>query len=372
MKKRIFFAVAGILVIIAVLAGIKTLQIRSMIAGGKKFVPPPETVTTALVTSETRETSLGSVGSLTAVQGVTVSAEAAGKVMKIAFESGSPVAKGDLLMQQDISSEEAQLPGARAQATLAETELKRAQRMLADGIIAQTDLDKALAASLQAKAVVDTLRAAIAKKTVHAPFAGRLGIRSINQGQMLREGDQIVTLQALDPIFVDFSLPQQQLSQLKMGYPVRLSGDVLGTDTVTEKITAINPLVDSETRAVKIQATVSNKAERLRPGMYINASVGLPTRQQVLVIPATSVLYAPYSDSVFIVENAKEGKGLVVRQQFIRLGEKRGDFVAVTSGLKAGETVVSTGVFKLRNGQAAVIDNKLSPQFQQSPKPENN
>ncbi|HIJ88160.1 MAG TPA: efflux RND transporter periplasmic adaptor subunit [Desulfuromonadales bacterium] len=372
MKKRIIFAVFGVLLIVAVLAGIKTLQIRSMIAGGKKFVPPPETVTTALVTAETWETSLSSVGSLTAVQGVTVAAEAAGKVMKIAFESGSPVAKGDLLMQQDISSEEAQLPGAQAQATLAETELKRAQRMLADGIIAQTDLDKALAASLQAKAAVDTLRAAMAKKTVHAPFAGRLGIRTINQGQMLREGDQIVTLQALDPVFVDFSLPQQQLSQLKMGYPVRLSGDVLGTDMLTGKITAINPLVDAETRAVKIQATVSNKGERLRPGMYITVSVGLPTRQQVLAIPATSVLYAPYSDSVFIVENAKEGKGLVVRQQFIRLGEKRGDFVAVTSGLKIGETVVSTGVFKLRNGQAAVIDNKLAPQFQHSPKPENN
>jgi membrane fusion protein (multidrug efflux system) len=189
---------------------------------------------------------------------------------------------------------------------------------------------------------------------------------------MLREGDQIVTLQTLDPIYVDFSFPQQQLSQVRIGLPVRLSGDTIGNDVVTGKITAITPLVDAETRNVKIQATVSNRNGRLRPGMFVNASVGLPVRQQVLIVPATSVLYAPYSDSVFVVEKSKDGKGLSLRQQFVRLGEKRGDFVAVTSGIKEGETVVSTGVFKLRNGQGAVVDNKLSPQFQQAPKPENN
>ncbi len=372
MKKRIFFALLGVFIIVAVLAGIKALQIRSMIDSGKKFVPPSETVTTAIVTDESWETVLRSVGSLTAVQGVNVSAESPGKVIKILFEPGTAVKKGDLLLQQDISSEEAQLPGSQAQLALADSELKRAQRMLADGITTQSDLDKAVAASLQARAQVDAIRAAMAKKTVRAPFAGRLGIRQINLGQMLREGDQIVTLQALDPIFVDFSIPQQQLSQLRAGFPVRLSGDALGSDAISGKITAINPLVDAETRNVKVQATVSNKSERLRPGMFVNASVGLPVRQQVIVIPATAVLYAPYSDSVFVVEPAKDGKGQVLRQQFVRLGEKRGDFVAVASGLKAGETVVSTGVFKLRNGQTAVVDNKLAPQFQQAPKPENN
>lgn len=372
MKKRILFAFLGVLIVVAVLAGIKALQIRSMIDSGKKFVPPSETVTTAAVTGESWGTSLKSVGSLTAVQGVNVSAEAPGKVIKILFEPGTAVKKGDLLLQQDISSEEAQLPGAQAQLTLVESELKRAQRMLADGITTQSDLDKAVAASMQARAQVDSIRAAIAKKTVRAPFAGRLGIRQINLGQMLREGDQIVTLQTLDPIFVDFSIPQQQLSQLRVGFPVRLSGDALGSDAISGKITAINPLVDAETRNVKVQATVSNKSERLRPGMFVNASVGLPVRQQVIVIPSTAVLYAPYSDSAFVVEPAKDGKGQVLRQQFVRLGEKRGDFVAVATGLKAGETVVSTGVFKLRNGQAVVVDNTLAPQFQQAPKPENN
>jgi membrane fusion protein (multidrug efflux system) len=372
MKKRILFAILGVVLVISVLAGIKALQIRSMINNGKKFVPPPTTVTTAVVTSDSWETSIGSVGSLTAVQGVNVTAEVSGKVMKIAFQPGTAVKKGDLLMQQDISTEEAQLPGALSQVALNRANLKRAEQLLKDGIISQSDHDLAISNSAQAQSQVDTLRASISRKTVRAPFSGQLGIRMINLGQMLREGDPIVTLQTLDPIFVDFSIPQQQLAKVRIGLPVRLTGDTLGADTITGKITAITPLVDAETRNVKIQATVSNKAERLRPGMFVNAAVGLPQRQQILAIPATAVLYAPYSDSVFVVESAKEGKGLVLRQQFVRLGEKRGDFVAVTSGIKNGETVVSTGVFKLRNGQTVVIDNKLAPNFQLSPKPENN
>jgi membrane fusion protein (multidrug efflux system) len=372
MKKRILYAVLGVTLIIAVLAGVKALQIRSMIDSGKKLVPPPETVTIAKVTSESWETSLGSVGTLTAVQGVSVAAETPGKVVKLAFESGTAVKKGDLLIQQDTSTEEAQLPGAVAQATLADGDLKRSGQMFAEGIISQADQDKTLAASRQARAQVDNLRAVIAKKTIRAPFSGRIGIRQINLGQMLREGDPIVTLQTLDPIYVDFSIPQQELSRVRIGLAVKVSGDALGSDSVTGRITAINSLVDPETRNIKIQATLANKAERLRPGMFVNASVGLPIRRQVLVIPATAVLYAPYSDSVFVVESGKDGKGMVLRQQFVRLGGKRGDFTAVTTGLKPGEAVVSTGVFKLRNGQSVVIDNKLAPDFQQAPKPENN
>lgn len=376
MKKRVLFAILGVILVIAVLAGVKALQIKAMINSGQKFVPPPETVTTAMVTSESWEMSLGSVGSLSAVQGVNLTAEISGKVMIIAFQPGTAVKKGDLLMQQDTSTEEAQLPGTIAQVTLNRANLNRAEQLFKDGIISQSDHDLAVSNSVQAQAQVDTIRAAISKKTVRAPFSGQLGIRQINLGQMLREGDPIVTLQTLDPIFVDFSIPQQQLSQVRLGLPVRLTGDALGSDGLTGKITAITPLVDADTRSVKIQATLSNKSLRLRPGMYVNVSVGLPVRQQVFVIPATAVLYAPYSDSVFVVEEKKDDKTgkkeLVLRQQFVRLGEKRGDFVAVTSGLKSSENIVSTGVFKLRNGQSVVIDNKLSPQFQQSPKPENN
>jgi membrane fusion protein, multidrug efflux system len=376
MKKRILFSILGVVVIIAVLAGIKTLQIRSMIDSGKKFVPPPETVTTAKVTSEAWETSLGSVGSLTAVQGVIVSAELAGKVVKITFEAGTPVKKGDLLLRQDTTSEEAQLPGAVSQVNLNRANLKRADQLFKDGIISQADHDAAVSNSAQAQAQVDNIQATIAKKTLRAPFSGRLGIRQVNLGQILREGDPIVTLQALDPIFVDFTLPQQQLARVRLGQPVRVTGDALPGETIQGKITAISPQVDADTRNIKLQATLSNRAEKLRPGMFVNTAVGLPVRLKVLTIPATSVLYAPYRDSVFVVETGKDSKGkaagLALRQQFVRLAEKRGDFVAVTEGLKAGETIVSTGVFKLRNGQSVTIDNKLAPAFQQAPKPENN
>ena len=376
MKKRIFFAVIGVLVIIAALAGTKFLQIKTMIDGGKKFVPPPETVTTAVAVSESWETALGSVGTLTAVQGVNVTAEIGGKVMKIGFEPGTTVKKGDLLVQQDTSTEEAQLPGALSQVTLSRANLKRAEQLIKDGIISQADHDIAVSSNSQSQSQVDTIRAAIAKKTIRAPFSGQLGLRQVNLGQMLREGDAIVTLQTLDPIYVDFSIPQQELSRVKVGLPVKLSGDALGNDTITGRISAITPLVDADTRSVKMQATVANRDGRLRPGMFVNASVGLPVRQQVMAIPSTAVLYAPYSDSVFVVEEKKDDKtgkeGLALRQQFVRLGAKRGDFVAVTSGLKAGETIVSTGVFKLRNGQSVVVDNKLAPEFEQSPKPENN
>lgn len=376
MKKRIIIVIAGLLVVVAALAGTKALQIKAMIDGGKKFVPPPETVTTAAAVSESWETALGSVGTLTAVQGVNVTAEIGGKVMKIGFEPGATVKKGDLLVQQDTSTEEAQLPGAISQATLSRANLKRAEELIKGGIISQADYDIAVSSNSQSQSQVDTIRAAIAKKTIRAPFAGQLGLRQINLGQMLREGDQIVTLQTLDPIYVDFSVPQQDLTRVKVGLPVKLTGDALGSDTMVGRISAIAPLVDADTRSVKLQATVANKGNRLRPGMFVNAAVGLPVRQQVLAIPSTAVLYAPYSDSVFVVEKKKDEKtgkeGLALRQQFVRLGAKRGDFVAVTSGLKAGETVVSTGVFKLRNGQAVVVDNKLAPKFEQSPKPENN
>lgn len=373
MKKRIVFSLTGLVILIAILGGVKTFQIRAMIDQGKKFVPPPETVTTAEVKSETWDTALTAVGTLNAVQGVTVAAELPGKVVKIEFEPGTTVKKGDILLRQDTSSEEAQLPGVLSQVNLYVKNLERADQLLAKGIISRADRDLATANAEQALAQADNIRATIAKKTIRAPFSGRLGIRQVNLGQILREGDPIVTLQSLDPIYADFALPQQQLPQLRLGLPMQVTGDALPSAVIEGHITAINPLIDIETRSIKVQGTISNRMEKLRPGMFVNVSVGLPSRQKVLTIPATAVLYAPYSDSVFVVEQSKDGKGgKTLRQQFVRLGEKRGDFVAVTSGIKEGETIVSTGVFKLRNGQSVVIDNKLSPDFQQEPTPENN
>jgi len=373
MKKRIILAILGVVVIIAILAGVKALQIGAMIKQGKAFVPPPETVTSVQVKSDSWATDLTAVGTLTAVQGVTVAAEMAGKVVKIGFEPGATVKKGDLLVQQDTSSEEAQLPGLQAQVQLARTELERARKMVAERIISQSDYDKAVAARDQAVSAVNNIRTIIDKKTIRAPFSGHLGIRQVNLGQILREADPIVTLQTLSPIFVDFSLPQQQLAQLRTGLAVRVTCDALPGETVQGRITTINPLVDSDTRNIKVEATVTNMAAKLRPGMFVNVAVGMPAPRKVLAIPATAVLYAPFGDSVFVIDAQKDGKkGLVLRQQFVRLGEKRGDFVAVTNGLKEGESIVTTGVFKLRNGQSALVDNKLSPKFQIAPKPENN
>jgi membrane fusion protein (multidrug efflux system) len=373
MKKRIILTVVGLLVIIGLLAGIKVLQIKAMIDQGKKAAPPPETVTASLVRSETWETSLTAIGSLTAVQGVTVSAELAGKVAAIAFEAGRSATKGQVLIRQDTTAEEAQLPGLLAQAKLARTELDRAAKMVKGQIVSQADYDKAVATHEQALSQVNSVRTTIAKKTIRAPFSGHLGIRQVNLGQMLHEGDAVVTLQALNPIYVNFTLPQQQLAQLRTGLAARVTCDALPGLSVQGRITAVNPLVDTETRNVQVQATVANTAETLRPGMFVNVTVGLPVRRSLLSIPATSVLYAPYGDSVFIVEDSKDRKGgKTLRQQFVRLGEKRGDFVEVANGLKGGERIVTTGVFKLRNGQSVTVDNKLAPVFEQAPAPENN
>ncbi|HMK56820.1 MAG TPA: efflux RND transporter periplasmic adaptor subunit [Dissulfurispiraceae bacterium] len=373
MKKKIVFALLGIAILIAALAAAKALQIRAMIQQGKNFVPPPETVTTATVKSESWETALTAVGTLTAVQGVTVAAELPGRVVHIAFDPGTKIEKGDLLIRQDTSSEEAQLPGAAAQVNLTKLILDRDEQMLADHIISQSDYDTAAANHKQAVAQANMIRATIAKKTIRAPFNGRIGTRQVNLGQILREGDPIVTLQSLDPIYVNFALPQQEIGRLSGGLPVKVTCDALPGIAISGRITTINPLVDSDTRNVQVQATAANSGEKLRPGMFVNAAVALPVKQKVLVIPATAILHAPYGDSVFVVEDDNKGKGgKVLRQQFVRLGERRGDFIAITDGLKEGEQVVSTGVFKLRNAQAAVVDNRLSPHFKETPKPENN
>jgi membrane fusion protein (multidrug efflux system) len=373
MKKRITLTLAGLTLLVGILGGIKGLQIDRMIAHGKQMLPPSEAVTTAVAIRQTWESLLPAVGSLAAVQGVTVTAELTGKVVQIAFTPGSRVKAGDMLVKQDTSSEEAQLRSAEAAAALAKLNVERLGKLLAERTIAQSQYDSAEAGYKQAVAQADNIRASIAKKTIRAPFDGRLGIRLVNLGQVLNEGEAIVSLQSLDPIFVNFALPQQQLSSIKAGLAIRVTTDALPGEIIQGKITAINPQVDAATRNIRVQATVANADERLRPGMYVSVAVVLPDRKEVLAIPATAVLYAPYSDSVFIVEDPPKpnpGKPVkVVRQQFAQLGEKHGDFVAVQSGLKEGETVVSTGVFKLRNGQTVTVDNSLSPEFKLKPKP---
>ena len=371
MKKKILFAIIGVVVLAVILGGIKGLQINRMIAQQRQAMT--ETVTTAVAHTEAWESLLTSVASLVAVQGVMVSAEMAGKVVHIAFEPGTMVKAGDLLVQQDTAAENAQLRSAEATVALTKLSLERARKLLSQKTSSQAEYDNADAQYKQAVAQADNIRAVIAKKTIRAPFAGVLGIRLVNLGQILSAGDAIVSLQALDPIFVNFSLPQQQLARIQPGLTVRVKTDALPGEIIEGKITAINPQVESSTRNIMVQATVANTQHRLRPGMFVNAAVLLPEQDTVLVIPGTAVLNAPYSDSVFIVENDANDKNSapakIVRQQFVRLGERRGDFIAVTTGVKQGEIVVSTGVFKLRNGQAVAVDNTLAPEFKIAPTP---
>jgi len=374
MNKRIILSIVGVLVLVGGLGGIKFLQIGRMSAQALQ-TPPPETVTTAVARRQVWEALLPAVGSLQAVQGVTVEAELAGKVAQIAFEPGTKVRAGDLLLKQDTSLEEAQLRAAEAAATLAKNNLERTKELFTKNTISKSEWDNAETQFKQAVAQGDAIRATIAKKNIRAPFAGLLGIRLVNLGEFLHEGDAIVSLQSLDPIFVNFLLPQQELAKMRVGLTVRVTTDALPGEVIEGTITAINPQVDAATRNIRIQATVANSREKLRPGMFAEVAVVLSDRNEVLAIPATSVLYAPYGDSVFVVEEKKSEKTgepvKTVRQQFARLGEKQGDFVSVVSGVKENESVVSTGVFKLRNGQDVVVDNTLSPEFKLRPRPEN-
>ena len=378
MIKKVFVYIAtvfGLLVVIVALGGTKKLQFAAMGAAGAAFDPPPETVTAQAATEETWENVLTANGSVAPVQGVMVGAEVPGKVVSINFESGTNVAVGDLLVQLDVSTENAQLRAAESVADLAKINLGRARELREKGTNASSDLDAAEAQAKQAAAAADNLRAVIAKKSIRAPFTGRLGIRLVQLGQILRDGESVVTLQTVDPIYTNFALPQQFLASLKVGENVRLTTDASPGETFAGKITAIAPEIDAVTRNIRIQATFANPAAKLRSGMFGSVAVLLPSTGSSLVIPSTAILHAPYGDSVFVITEGKNAKTGVaektIRQQFIRVGTARGDFVTVVAGLKPGEWVVTTGIFKLRPGMSVIVDNALAPKAELAPKPAN-
>lgn len=374
-RKRILLAVAGLITVIVLLAGIKALQIRALIAQGANFAPPPESITTAVATTQSWESVITSVGSFEAVRGITLAAEAPGRVVQIDFEPGSFVKAGDLLLRQDISTETASLRAAEANASLAKVSLDRNRDLLSKRLIAQSQYDATEAQYKAAKAEVENIRTLIDKKTIRAPFAGRLGIRLVNIGQNLQEGTSIVSLQLLDPLFINFSIPQGELDEIRLGYAVRALTDALPDRKIEGKITTINPEVNTTTRSIRVQATATNPDGQVLPGMFANVSVVLPGHKTVLAVPLTAVSYAPYGNSVFVVKKTRDEKSgkqqLTVRQQFVQLGDTRGDYVAVTSGLAEGDVVAGTGVFKLRNGQAVVVNNELAPEYKLNPEPDN-
>lgn len=376
--KSLRWVLLGIIVVlplVGVIFGIKIYQSRAMKAATAKMVMPPSPVNVAEVQEELWQPRIAAVGSVMSVQGTLVSTEAEGIVREIKFEAGSEVKAGDELVQLDIDIEKAQLRAAEASAELTGLSLKRSKELIQSQSISQAELDSAEAADKQATAQVDNIRAWIAKKTVRAPFAGKLGIRKISTGQFLGKGIPVVSLHSLDPIYVDFSLPQQRLGDLAEGLKVIVTSDSYRGEQYEGTVTAINPEIDLATRNVRVQATLRNPEQRLRHGMFVSVEVVLARSEKVLFIPATAVLPEPFGDSIFVIEEGEPGpdgkKPLLAKKRFVRLGIRQGDFVAVTEGAKLGERIVSTGAFKIQPGMPVVIDNTLAPKFSFTPKPRN-
>lgn len=371
MAKRMFLMLAIVVAFIAIIGGYKFMQIKAMMS--QSYQAPPEAVTTVVARPETWDATLNAIGTVAAAQGVTVSADLPGVVSEIDFDSGRAVNKGDVLVRLDTKQERAQLAAADAQVTWSKLSLDRAQDMTAKGIAAQEVLDRAAAEYKQAAARVGEIRATIERKTVRAPFSGVLGIRQVNLGQYLAGGAAIVSLQALRPAYVNFSVPQQEIGKLPIGASVAVTSDALGGATESGTIKALESVIDEATRNVRVQAVFDNASGKLRPGMFVETRLARGAASNVITLPASAISYAPFGDSVFIVENVKGPDGKTfkgVRQQFVKLAGTRGDQVGVVSGVKPGEEVVSSGVFKLRPGAAVVVNNSVQPSNNAKPKPE--
>lgn len=373
MKKSLhaFVGLGVALLIVGPITGLKIFQIGHLIAYAQEMGaggPPPTKVASAIAENQSWENALRATGSLDPVQGVILAAELGGKVVEIAVESGATVKAGDLLVRLDSSSETARLAAAQATLRLAQVNLDRASGLLAQTTISQSEFDSADATQKQALAELATIQATLDKKSILAPFAGRVGIRLVNLGQTLREGEAIIPLQTLDPIFVNFAIPQQHIGSLTVGQKLRVEIDGVAA-AIEGELTAINPQVDAATRNVRVQGTLANPTETLRPGMFAQVSLVLPTAAAVLAVPATAVVRAPFGDSVFIVEE-KDGKQ-IAKQQFVKVGRSRGDFIAIVEGLKTGDRIVTAGAHKLLNGAPLLLDDSMQPPTSLTPTPKN-
>jgi membrane fusion protein (multidrug efflux system) len=375
MSKRMIGMLVATAAFVMVIGTIKFRQIQAGAAQAASFQPPPEAVTTVIARQEEWPATLSAIGSLAAVHGVTVAADLPGIVREIAFDSGRSVGPGEVLVRLDTRQEQAQLVAAEAQLELTRLNLERLQGLTAEGIVAQADYDRGTAEHKQAEARVGEIRATIQRKTIRSPFAGILGIRQVNLGQYLSGGDPVVPLQSLDPIYVNFSVPQQQVGQLRVDGEVKVSLEGMPGAAFSGRITAVDSIVDEATRNVQAQATLDNPEGRLRPGMFAQVQIGLGAQSSVVSLPTSAISYAPYGDSVFVVGELKGPAGQTYRgvsQQFVKLAGTRGDQVAVAEGLEPGAEVVSSGVFKLRNGAAVQVNNDVQPGNDPAPKPEDN
>lgn len=375
MAKRMFLMLVVAAAVIAGLGYFKLRQVQAAVRAGAAFQPPPEAVTTIVAKQETWPSTLSVVGTMAAIHGVTVSADLPGTVDQIKFDSGKWVQEGEVLVELDTRQERAQLAAMEAQRELTKINYARMQQLVNEGVISRMDYDKAMADQKQADANAAEVRATIARKTIRAPFSGVLGIRQVNLGQYLAAGTAIVPLQSLNPIYVNFSVPQQEVGNVQVGRNARITTDALASLEFTGRVSAIDSVVDQTTRNVQVQATLANPQGKLRPGMFVQVEVGVGAKRSVLPLPASAISYAPFGDSVFIVTDLKGPNGQTyrgVRQQFVKVEGARGDQVAVVSGLKPGDEVVTSGVFKLRNGGAVSVNNKVQPENNPAPAPEDN
>ena len=379
MKKTIALIILCLLFLIFAIVGVKALQIFKLIETGKSFVPPPISISSVEVKPFEWETTLNSIGSLEAAKGLVITADLSGRISKINFEAGAEVSAGDLLIEQESTTERAQLRSAQSTASLAKKNFARISQLFERGVASKSDFDSAENDYRSTLAEVDNIRASIAKKSIFAPFDGRLGIRLVDLGQSIDAGEPVVSLQASDQMFVNFFLPQQDLPQLEKNLNVSVTTDAVPDQVFTGKVNAINPEINISTRSVEIQAILANPDNVLSPGMFAEIDVVMPKTRSVLLIPITAVQYATFGDSVFVIEDTEKSEGelnltsdtLTVRQQFVRLGKTRGDYVIVEKGLEQGQSIVSAGGFKLRNGAAVVVNNTVVPDFSLNPILEN-
>lgn len=372
MAKRMILVLVLMGGLIGALAFIKVGQFEAMAEQYAAMQPPPEAVTTIVAAREQWPATLSAIGTVAAVQGVTVSADLPGIVDHIAFDSGRGVRAGDVLVRLDTRQEQAQLAAAEAEFELARVTFERMKGLVEQDAVPRAEFDNAIAAHKQSQARISEIRATIERKTIRAPFAGVLGIREVNLGQYLTAGAAVVPLQSLNPIYVNFGVPQQQAGQMKLGRTVSVTSSDRGDARYAGRITAVDSVVDNTTRNVRVQATLSNPGGTLKPGMFVRAEVGVGTAKSVIALPASAINYAPYGDSVFVVAELKDPDGKSyrgVRQQLVKLGVRRGDQIAVLSGVNQGEEVVTSGVFKLRNGAAVQINNDVQPANSAAPRP---
>jgi membrane fusion protein (multidrug efflux system) len=373
MAKRMILMLATLIALLGGLGFVKYKQVEAAIAMGATFQPPPTAVTTVVAHRETWPSTLSVIGTASAIQGVTVSADLPGTIDKIHFESGQWVREGDVLVELDTRQERAQLANLEAQRDLARVNYDRAQELVKAGVISRSDYDNASAQQKATEAQVGDIKAAIARKTIHAPFSGVLGIRQVSLGQYLAAGQAIVSLQSLSPIYVNFGVPQQDTPKVIAGHVIRVTNSDLPGMAFTGRITALDSVINEQTRNIQVQSIVTNKDNKLRPGMFVQVELPLGQPRQVIPLPASAINYAPYGDSVFVVVEMKDAKGNIyrgVRQQVVKIEGSRGDQVAIVSGLNPGEEVVSSGAFRLRNAAPVQVNNTVKPSNSPSPKPE--